>query len=122
MANKILVFIEQRNNKIKKASFETVKTASSLAVKLEVELEAVVIGNDVEDLENIGGYGITKVTHLKNVDLENYSSSAYSELLGKHAEEISANIIMLSNTSMGKDLAPYTAIKLYAGIAGFELQ
>jgi len=117
MTNKILVFIEQRDNKIKKASFETVKTASNFAAKLEAELEAVVIGNDVDELEKIGGYGINKVTHLKNVDLANYSSSAYSELLGKHAEEIGANIIMFSNTSMGKDLAPYTAIKLNAGIA-----
>ncbi|MCK5085934.1 MAG: electron transfer flavoprotein subunit alpha/FixB family protein [Melioribacteraceae bacterium] len=117
MVNKILVFIEQRENKIKKSSFETVKTASNFAEKLEAELEAVVIGNEVDELDKIGGYGINKVTHLKNADLANYSSSAYSELLSKHAEEIGANILMFSNTSMGKDLAPFTAIKLKAGIA-----
>ena len=56
MANNILVFIEQRNGQIKKSSFEAVKVSAELAEKLGWTSEAVVIGNEIENVNNIGGY------------------------------------------------------------------
>ena len=47
MANKILVFIEQRNGKIKKSSLEAVKAASDIAQKLSGSVEAISIGNEM---------------------------------------------------------------------------
>ena len=83
MANKILVFIEQRNGEIKKAAFEAAKTAADMGSKLGYDVSAVVIGNEISNLESLGGYGVKNVIHLKNADLTNYSSSAYPELLAK---------------------------------------
>jgi electron transfer flavoprotein alpha subunit len=76
MANKILVFIEQRNGLIKKSSLEAAKVAADLTVKLSGTVEAVTVGNEIEGLEKVGSYGVTKVTHFKNSDLSNYSPSA----------------------------------------------
>jgi electron transfer flavoprotein alpha subunit len=117
MAKNILVFIEQRNGQIKKSSFEAVKIAADFANKLSSQAEAICIGNDVEGLDTIGGYGINKVTHYKNTDLANYSNSAYADLLAKHAEETGSDVLIFSNSAMGKDLAPLTAVKINAGIA-----
>jgi len=116
MANKILVFIEQRNGQIKKSSLETASAAKNVADELSATIEAVVIGNSLTDAETIGQYGINDVTHLKNSDLENYSTSAYSKLLSEHAAEINADTIFMANSAMGKDLAPFAAVNLNAGI------
>ena len=117
MANKILVFIEQRNGQIKKSSLEAAKIASDIASKIGYSTEAVAIGNEIENLADLGGYGITKVTHFKNSALENYSVSAYTELTANLAKEINSDILFFANTALGKDLAPHVAVKIDAGIA-----
>lgn len=117
MGNKILVLLEQRNGQIKKASVEAVKTAYDLSSKLSCESEAIVIGNEIDNLESIGNYGISKVIHYKNSDLQNYSPSAYSKLFCDYAKETGASIIIIPNTSLGKDIAPRIAAKLDAGLA-----
>ncbi len=117
MINKILVFIEQREGQIKKSSFEAASAAKNIAEQLNSEIEAVIIGNDVVDAENIGQYGIANVTHIKNSDLANYSTSAYSKLLSDHVSEVNADTIFMANTAMGKDLAPFVAVNLNASIA-----
>lgn len=117
MANKILVYIEQRNGQIKKSSLEAARTAALLSAKLNVEVEAVIVGSSISNPEIIGGYGIPNVKILSNPQLENYSSSGYSVLVSEYAAKINADIILFSNTALGKDLAPRVAIKLNAGIA-----
>jgi len=116
MANKVLVFIEQRNGVIKKASLEAAKSGSDLADKIGTVSEAVLIGSDVDNAGLLGGYGIKKVVHIKNSELGNYSSSAYADLFAEYANESGADYFIFSNTSMGKDLAPKIAVKLDAGI------
>lgn len=117
MANKILVFIEQRNGQIKKSSFEAVKAAANLADQLSFSAEAVAVGGDIENLSAVGNYGIQKVVHYKNSSLENYSASAYTAFVSEHAKNIDADILFFANTSLGKDLAPKVAVKIDAGIA-----
>ncbi len=117
MANKILAVLEQREGKLKKISFEVSKAASEIAEKLGGEVEAVVIGNEIEGVENVGGYGISKVTVYKNAELDKYSSSAYKDILAEHINNSGNDIIFFGNTAMGKDLAPRVAVKVNAGIA-----
>ncbi len=93
------------------------KLVQNLANKLGCEVEAVIVGNDVIDLSSIGGFGVSKVTLLKNAELVNYSSSAYAKVIAEFAQEVSANILIFGNTSMGKDLAPKVSVKINAGIA-----
>ena len=117
MANKILVVLEQRDNQLKKVSFEAAKAGSDLANKLGCEVEAVIVGNEIADLAKIGGFGVAKVTLLKNADLVQYSSSAYSNAIAEFVSEAGADILIFGNTSMGKDLAPKISVKIGAGIA-----
>lgn len=112
MANKVLSIIEQREGSIKKVSYEAVSVGVSLAKELNLEFEAVVIGSEIEGLSNFGNYGAAKITHLKNTELHNFSSSAYSDLIGNYAKESNASVIILGNTSFGNELAPRIAVKL----------
>ncbi|MFZ2864257.1 MAG: electron transfer flavoprotein subunit alpha/FixB family protein [Ignavibacteriaceae bacterium] len=112
MANKVLSIIEQREGSIKKVSYEAVSVGVSLAKELNLEFEAVVIGSEIEGLSDFGNYGAVKITHLKNTELHNFSSSAYSDLIGNYAKESNASVIILGNTSFGNELAPRIAVKL----------
>jgi len=117
MGNKILILLEQRNGQLKKASFEAAKAAYELSSKLSLETEAIVIGNEIDNLEAVGNYGVTKVIHFKNSDLFNYSPSAYTKILVDYSRENNVSIIIIPNTSLGKDLAPRVSAKLNAGLA-----
>lgn len=117
MANKILVVLEQRDGKLKKISFEVAKAGADLSAKLGCEVEAVIVGNNIDELESVGGFGISKVTLLKNSDFHNYSTSGYTKAITEFTNESGADILLVGNTSMGKDLAPHIAVRLDAGIA-----
>lgn len=114
--SKIIVFLEQRNNIIKKSSFEAAKTAHELGLKMNCEVSAVTIGAYIENITETGNYGIKKVVHLKHAELANYSSSFYTKVLSEYILNDKADIIIFSNTALGKDLSPHIAIRLNAGI------
>lgn len=116
MAEKILAVLEQRDNLLKKVSFEAASVAVNLSTKLNLQAEAVVVGNDISNLADVSKYGISKITHLKSENLANYSSSGYAEALSEFAAENGAKILIFPNTAMGVDLAPRVAVKLNAGI------
>ncbi len=115
MANKILAVLEQREGTIKKAAFEAANTAAKLAKDLNTSAEAVVVGDTINNINHISKYGIKRLTHLKSPGLSDYSSSGYTECLSNFANENGFDILILSNTALGKDLAPRLSIRLEAG-------
>jgi len=117
MTNKILAILEQREGLIKRSGFEAACTAVNLAKDLNTSAEAVVVGDVISNLNEVSKYGIQKIIHLKNSELANYSSSGYTEALTNLVKEANYNVLILSNTALGKDLAPRLSVKLDAGCA-----
>jgi electron transfer flavoprotein alpha subunit len=115
MANKILAILEQRDNKLKRTAFEAASLSSRLSDELNTEAEAVAIGNEIENISEVGYYGIQKVIHFKNEKLANYSTSAYTKIISDYAKETGVNYIIISGTALGKDLAPHIAARINAG-------
>ncbi|MGD8307194.1 MAG: electron transfer flavoprotein subunit alpha/FixB family protein, partial [Ignavibacteria bacterium] len=115
MANKILAVLEQREGTLKRSAFETVSVTNKLASELNLEAEAVVCGNEISNINDVGNYGISKVTHLKNAEFQNYSSTGYRDAVFNFAAETDTDYLVLANTNFGKDLAPRLAVKLDAG-------
>lgn len=116
MANKILGILEQREGKLKRASFEVVNVVSNLAKSLNLEAEIIVVGNEIENINETAKYGVNKVTLFKNASLANYSASAYTSIVTDYAKETQAEVLVFSATSFGKDLAPRVAARLNAGV------
>ncbi len=115
MANKILAILEQREGSLKKVSFEAASVAAKLAKELNLEVEAVAVGSDINNLTDVYKYGISKIVHLKNSDFANYTSSGYTEAVSNYAKEVNAVCLIVGNTSLGNDLAPRLAVKLNSG-------
>ncbi|MFA4924318.1 MAG: electron transfer flavoprotein subunit alpha/FixB family protein [Ignavibacteriaceae bacterium] len=116
MEKKILAILEQREGKIKKSSFETLAVAQRLASSLEMTVDAIVIGDKIENASDVFSYCNCNLVHFTNADLQLYSSSAYKKTVVEYATQQGCVIVLVSNTSLGKDLAPRIAIGLNAGL------
>lgn len=115
---KILAFAEQRNSQFKKTAFEVVQAAKAIGEKLNAEVVALVVGNNIQAIASqLGGYGATKVLVVENAAVEHYSTTAYAKVIAEAAKKEGAEILLLPASAMGKDVAPRVAIKVQAGIA-----
>ena len=114
MPNKILAILEQRDGIIKRSGFEAASVAFNLSKDLKTSADAVVLGDSISNIDEVSRYGIQKVYHLKSSSLANYSSSGYSEAITNLAKEFAYDILIIPNTTLGKDLAPRISIQLEA--------
>ncbi len=115
---KLLVFAEQRDNAIKKSSFETVRAARDIADTLGAECVALLVGSGVEGTAGVlGQYGASKVIVVDDPQLAKHSSTAYAKAIASVAASEGAQVLFLPASQMGKDLAPRVAVKLNAGLA-----
>ncbi len=115
---KILAFAEQRENKFKKSSFETVKAARRIADQLGAEFAALVVGSGVETLaQELGSYGAERVLVVDDPNLANHSNTAFAKVISEVATKEGARMVFLPASQMGKDIAPRVAVKLNAGLA-----
>lgn len=112
----ILVFIDQADGQIKKASYEAASYAAETAKLMGSNATAVVIGKTQSKLEDLGQYGIKKVYHVDQQELNVFNSSAYAKVIQEIATSMSAEVIVLSNNTTGKAIAPALSVKMKAGL------
>lgn len=118
MAKGIWAFAEQNDGSLRKVSFEVVSTARKIADQLGEEVVAVLCGKGVEGLAGeLAKYGADKVIVVDDAKLENYNSGAYVAVMADLLKTNQPKALFLSNTSLGKDLAPRIAEKAHAAYA-----
>jgi electron transfer flavoprotein alpha subunit len=111
---KVLVFVEQRDGKAKKASFEMI--AASAAASNETH--AVIIGDGVSGLANeCAQYGAGKVHVVQDAALKNYTGEAYAKALTAAIKAINPEIVLAAHTPMGKDFLPIVAALVDGALA-----
>ncbi len=115
MARKILAVLEQKEGRLNRFAIEAAAQAKKIADELNLIAEAVIIGNEINNINEISKYGLYKAVHFKNENLEKYSPSAYCDIIADFAKEAGAGYLIFANTSVGKDLAPRVSIRLNAG-------
>jgi electron transfer flavoprotein alpha subunit len=116
MGKKIIAILEQQDGCIKKSSFEVASLAASLAQAGGHDVLALVVGNEISNLEMAAQFGISRIIHSKHEGFTRYSASGYKKAILEIVKQEQGEIILLPNTSFGKDLAPRLAIRLNAGI------
>ncbi|MEJ7626798.1 MAG: electron transfer flavoprotein subunit alpha/FixB family protein [Ferruginibacter sp.] len=112
----VLVFLDQSDGIVKKSSLEAASYASKVAEMLNTEAEAIVLGNITEDLAAIGKYGIKKVHTVSEAALDKFDSQVYTRIITTAVENIGADVIIFSNNTNGKAIAPRLSVKLRAGL------
>jgi electron transfer flavoprotein alpha subunit len=115
---KILAFAEQRDQKLKKAAFETVWAAADVAGKLGAELVTLLAGHGVAALAHeLGQYGAARVLVVDDPRLARHAGMAVAKIIAEVARNEQAQVLFLPASQMGKDIAPRVAVKLDAGLA-----
>lgn len=120
----ILVFIEQRDGEIRRASHQALGEAHRLASGPGWPVAAVLVGPG--DPASLGAWGAQTVYHASGDDLALYSAEGYAGAVAAAAEKASPVAIFFAGTAMGRDLAPRLAARLGVGaladVVGLELE
>ena len=112
----VLIYIDQADQEIKKASLEAISYGAALAKQLGTHAEALVLGTVKEDLSSLGKYGASKVHQVANDGLNHFDARVNSIVAAESIKTIGADVVVFAHNTNGKAVAPAVAVKLNAGI------
>jgi len=112
----VLIFIDQAEGHIKKASYEAMSYGAKLAAQLGVQAEGVVLGAAKEDLAALGKYGVQKIHHVNNEALNHFDAQVFTKVIAQVVDKTGAQVVVFSNNVDGKGIAPRLAARLKAGL------
>jgi electron transfer flavoprotein alpha subunit len=113
---KALVFVEQKDGKVKKSSLEVI---SALSLK-GVEVEAAVFGNGLSGdalAAEVGALGAKTLHVASDASLANYQAETVAATLADQFKKGGYTILAGAASSLVKDLFPTMAVRLNGGLA-----
>ena len=109
----VMVFGETAGGKLAAITTELLGCGSKLAKDLGQELSAVLVGSGVSDLaQEAIAFGADKVYVVDDPKLKDYQTDAYTSVMEKVINQAMPQILLLGQTSIGRDLAPRLAFRL----------
>ena len=115
--NNLIVYCEIEDGHIADVSLELLTKGRELANKLGVKLEAVVIGDNLDGVENqIAPYGADVVYKVSDKRLYPYTSNPHAAVLINHFKEIKPQVCLMGATCIGRDLGPRVSSSLHSGL------
>jgi electron transfer flavoprotein alpha subunit len=109
----VLVYIEQRDGEIKKASLEALSEGRRIAGEIGGSVSAVICGASVDaHVDALKQYGAEKVFVQNADDLENYNAEGHLAVVAEAAQQADAKVVMIAATALGRDLGPRVAAKM----------
>lgn len=115
--NNIFVYCEIENGKIADVSLELTTKARSLADTLGCQVEAVVIGESLQNVEKIlGKYGADVVHLADDKELAPFRTLPHCAILCGLFKQEQPQIALFGATSVGRDLAPRVSSALHSGL------
>ena len=115
--NNIVVYCEYDEGHVADVSLELLTKGRVLADKLGVKLEALVIGDKLDGIENgLYPYGVDTVYKVADKRLYPYTSNPHSAVLIKLFREIKPQICLMGATCIGRDLGPRVSSCLHSGL------
>lgn len=115
--NNLIVYCEFEDGKVADVSLELLTKGRQLATTLGVQLEAVVIGDNLKDVEKeIIRYGADTVYKAEDKRLYPYTSNPHAAVLINLFKEIEPQICLMGATCIGRDLGPRVSSCLHSGL------
>jgi electron transfer flavoprotein alpha subunit len=112
----VLIYIDQDEQEIKKASLEAISYGAALAKQLGTAAEALLLGNVKDNLSDLGKYGVSKVHQVENTALNSFDARVHANVIASAAKAVGATVVVFAHNVNGKAIAPAVAVKLGAGI------
>ncbi len=115
--NNIIVFCETDNGKLCDVSLELLTKARSLAQTLNCDLEALLIGYNVDNLQNeLYQYGVKTIHLADDKQLEFFRTLPYASIAISLFKQEQPQIALFGATCIGRDLAPRISSALHSGL------
>jgi electron transfer flavoprotein alpha subunit len=112
----VLVHCEITGGRLAPIAIELLGAGSRLASELGQELSAVLIGSDIGGLaQEAIACGAGKVYVVDEPSLKDYAAEPYLMVMEKVVRQALPSILLLGQTSAGRDLAPWLAFRLNTG-------
>jgi len=116
--NSVLVFVEQRQGKVKHSSLEALSEGRRLAKRIGSTVSALMIGSQIDSLvDEISKFGPDFIILVQHNALADYSPDGYRDAFLEAINQERPKVILAAGTAMGKDIAPRIAAKIDAGLA-----
>lgn len=113
----VWVLVEQADGKAARVSWELMGEGKKLASQLDVDLCAVVMGEDVTRLaEEAISYGANKVYMIQDPVLRRYRTKPYTRGLTSLIKKYKPEVVLLGATTLGRDLSGTVATELKTGL------
>lgn len=113
----VLIFADQADGQLKKSSHEVISYGAAIAEKLGTEAIALVLGKiDASALEQLGADGADKVWHAADENFDTNDAQLLTNAIAEAADKARAKVIVFSNNTTGKAVAPRLSAKLKAGL------
>lgn len=114
----VMVYAEVTEGKLAAITTELLGCGRKLADDLGQELCAVLVGSEVSSLaQEAIAFGADKVYVVDDPLLKDYQTDSYASVIEKVAKQEMPQILILGQTSIGRDLAPRLAFKLNTAAA-----
>ncbi|HYM81640.1 MAG TPA: electron transfer flavoprotein subunit alpha/FixB family protein [Candidatus Limnocylindria bacterium] len=113
----LLVFVEQRDGKVRAVSREALGEASRLAATLGGPVVGVCCAPADPGLAALGSAGADEILLAAHADFALYRPGGYARAVAAAAEVVKPRAILFAASSMGRDLAPRVAARLGVGLA-----
>lgn len=110
---KVLVFIEQRDGKVKSSSREALTAAFKIAGG-SANVAGVLVG--ASDASSLKGFGADKVYTVEGDQFTGYNPMHYTKAIETAAADFGAEVILGMASPMGRDVFPRLAARLDAGL------
>lgn len=115
--NNLIVYCEYEDGKVADVSLELLTKGRVLADKLGVKLEALVIGDKLDKIEEtLYPYGVDTVYKVEDARLYPYTSNPHASVLINLFKEIKPQICLMGATCIGRDLGPRVSSCLHSGL------
>ena len=109
----VMIYGEAIEGKLSAMATELLGYGRKLADDLGQELSAVLVGSNVSSLaQEAIAFGADKVYVVDDPLLKDYQTDSYLSAMAKVAQQAVPQIILLGQTSTGRDLAPRLAFRL----------
>ena len=116
--NSILVYIEiNESGRAADVSLELCSKGRRLADRLGGQLEAIVAGSNIADIESqLYPYGVDTILYANDPRLSPYRTLPHFSIVDGIIRERQPEVVLYGATSVGRDLAPRIASHLRCGL------
>jgi electron transfer flavoprotein alpha subunit len=107
LANNILVVVEQREGKLNRVSFETIKAAQDISAATGWAIETAVVGSGAGEIaKEIASKDVQKVYAVESPQLARYTPDGFAFALKQLLSQRQPQLVLMPHTYQVRDFAP----------------